>query len=171
MIDRHINRYNWASTYLKETDVVLDAPCGSGYGSQILAKNCRNVIGIDINQEAISYALLKYRQEDKIDFLCDDLVESKSLPDIFDAIVCIEGIEHVDKDDAGKLLDHFYFQLKQDGKFIVTTPDKAQSQGMNQFHKNEYTKEEIETLVARYFYLVGTQIIDGFVYIVAEKRI
>jgi ubiquinone/menaquinone biosynthesis C-methylase UbiE len=51
----HITRYLSAETIVKGK-VVLDIASGSGYGTKILAKGAKKVIGVDINKEAVSYA-------------------------------------------------------------------------------------------------------------------
>lgn len=35
----HLARYQFAQSYLTPTDIVLDAPCGSGYGTCLLSKS------------------------------------------------------------------------------------------------------------------------------------
>ncbi len=92
---RHIERYQFAQQFLKPDWIVLDAACGSGYGSEILSKKAKKVIGIDINQEAINYAQNHYSQPN-ITYLVGDLNQNLNFPDeYFDAIISFETIEHV----------------------------------------------------------------------------
>ena len=51
----HMHRYTAVAPLLKGK-VVLDAACGTGYGSNMLAREAERVCGIDISQEAIAYA-------------------------------------------------------------------------------------------------------------------
>jgi methylase of polypeptide subunit release factors len=48
---------------LKEGTIVLDAGCGSGYGTHFLAKNAKikAIVGIDISPRAISFANKHFR--------------------------------------------------------------------------------------------------------------
>jgi ubiquinone/menaquinone biosynthesis C-methylase UbiE len=55
----HWHRYLYATQFVKDK-VVLDIACGEGYGAFTLAKHANKVIGVDIAQEAISYAASKY---------------------------------------------------------------------------------------------------------------
>ena len=55
----HINRYIFASDLVKNKKV-LDAACGTGYGTALLAQSAERVFGIDISKEAISYAESNY---------------------------------------------------------------------------------------------------------------
>jgi methylase of polypeptide subunit release factors len=52
----HIQRYEWCSTFIK--GIVLDAGCGSGYGTFFLAKysNIKAIVGVDISFQAINFA-------------------------------------------------------------------------------------------------------------------
>ena len=51
----HIYRYNLTKKYCKNK-IVLDVGCGYGYGSFILSKICKSIIGIDLSKKAIHIA-------------------------------------------------------------------------------------------------------------------
>ena len=55
----HIHRYFFASKFVKDKKV-LDLACGEGYGSDILSKTAKSVVGIDINKTTILHAQRKY---------------------------------------------------------------------------------------------------------------
>jgi len=56
----HIERYNFASRYVENRNV-LDIACGVGYGSFILSHaNARLVDGVDICRRSIDYAKTNY---------------------------------------------------------------------------------------------------------------
>ena len=56
----HIHRYLLAQEYSKDKEV-LDIACGEGFGSALLAKTARRVVGIDIAAEAVRHAAFSYR--------------------------------------------------------------------------------------------------------------
>ena len=58
----HYQRYLCAQKLVKGK-IVLDAACGEGYGSNILAKYAQKVIGIDINHEAVGRARKTYAKK------------------------------------------------------------------------------------------------------------
>src|SRR3989304_9384275 len=58
-LELHRERYNFARQFVKGKKV-LDAGCGSGYGSQLLSNDATFVIGADIQEEGILYAKEKY---------------------------------------------------------------------------------------------------------------
>ena len=90
----HINRYKFAQQFVTKKRV-LDAACGTGYGTQLLAQYAVSAVGVDISEEAIEYACEQY-QSDKINF-CVASVEKLPFPDAsFDVVVCFETLVHID---------------------------------------------------------------------------
>ena len=53
--NEHIARYAFAARLCRNRRV-LDAGCGTGYGSAELALNAQLVTGIDVSAEALAYA-------------------------------------------------------------------------------------------------------------------
>lgn len=49
--------------------VVLDAACGEGYGSNIIASVAQSVTGLDIDGDTIERAKINYGQQDNLHFL------------------------------------------------------------------------------------------------------
>ena len=64
---------------------VLDAVCGRGVGSDILAHGCEEVVAVDNSTEAINYAKKHYED---VKFICEDIPEFlPSCKDRFDCVV------------------------------------------------------------------------------------
>ena len=132
---------------------VLDAPCGSGYGSEILSRLGCCVVGADYSRERIDLA--RYRAQRAWPMLLDlnDLVGSRSElgEGTFDGVVCIEGLEHVA--DAGELLKTFGLCLRDGGLLVFSTPHAKRSrlsQGHpNPFHIKEYVEIELIELIEK----------------------
>jgi glycosyltransferase involved in cell wall biosynthesis/SAM-dependent methyltransferase len=161
----HLHRYAFASQYVKNK-TVLDLASGEGFGTFILSKNARHVIGIDIDHEAIIHASNTYQKEN-IEFLegsiLDIPVEGKK---IFDVIVCFEAIEHVKEHDV--LFQEITRLLKDDGLLIISTPNKQtysdETGYQNPFHQKELTYSEFYELLKRNFafvYFSGQQVFSG----------
>lgn len=85
----HQNRYEFAAKYASGR--ILDASCGSGYGSQILSVGGKDVTGVDCSAEAIRWAN-KYFPGPK--YICGRIEESP-WEGTFDTVVSLETIEHV----------------------------------------------------------------------------
>jgi ubiquinone/menaquinone biosynthesis C-methylase UbiE len=152
----HLARYNFALDKIAPGDVVLDAACGSGYGSEILSRKADRVIGLDLSVDAINYARAHY-QNSKTEFSVADLTRPIKLPDrSCDTIVCFETLEHVV--DQRNMFVEFARLLKKGGLFIVSTPDRQvitdKAHDHNEFHVAELSKRQFENLVGDYFQLL-----------------
>lgn len=151
----HIARYKFAERYIKGNMVVLDIACGSGYGSELLSRVAKQVIGVDINMNALEYAK-KHHQQSNIEFKQGDLNAKLDLPDnYFDVATCFETLEHVEGQHNG--LSELRRVLKPGGLLIISTPDKnIMSKGgevENQFHVKELTKDEFVSKIDSLFKL------------------
>ena len=103
-------------------DRALDAGCGSGTISHFLSLHAGEVVGIDSNLSAISYARstyaapnLEFRHGQFEDLLSDDRK--------FDRIYCIEVIEHLYESQAANVLSLFYKLTNPSGQLFLTTPN------------------------------------------------
>ena len=91
----HMHRYAYAAAF-GAGKRVLDAACGEGYGSALLARAGANVTGIDISAEAVAHARLRYAGVDGLKFAQADVTQLDGLAAAsFDVIVSFETLEHV----------------------------------------------------------------------------
>jgi len=131
---------------------VLDAACGEGYGSSILARHAAAVTGVDISPETIAHAQQRYPASN-IDFQAADCAELPFEDDSFDCIVSFETLEHLEPQDA--LLAGFRRVLRPGGFLLISTPDKAvytdKMGNRNAFHVSELYRDEFEALLRRHF--------------------
>lgn len=120
----HIKRYSWASFFCDDK-VVLDIPCGTGYGAFIVSQtsNPAKYIGIDIDAESIIHARNNYDAEFKVGDMLDIPLPDNSV----DQILCFEGLEHVREKD--RVVAEFHRVLKPGGTFIISTPQKGVAGG------------------------------------------
>jgi len=153
----HKERYAFASKFVQNA-VILDIACGVGYGSLFLLEGgALSYTGVDINEQAISYAINNYSNSKSIFQVGDILTFSKGL---YDCIVCFETIEHIQYYD--KAIGNLYKLLKKDGKLIISSPNRhvtsPRADGLsdlpaNKFHFQEFIPEElIEILRTNGFY-------------------
>ena len=149
---RHRRRYEFAATYV-EGKRVLDVGCGEGYGCAILAKNASHVIGVDISHEAIAHATVKY-SVNIVEFRCMP-AEKLSFPDeSFDAVVCLELIEHAR--DYTSVMKELRRVLRPGGTLILSTPNRrivspGSQKPLNEYHVREFDVKETRELCRCYF--------------------
>ncbi|MGM8216649.1 class I SAM-dependent methyltransferase [Bacillaceae bacterium W0354] len=150
----HIARYQFALPYM--TGRILDLSCGSGYGTHLIAKKCKErieeVIGIDIDPEIITYAKGEYYHP-KSTFIVADATDLSLVNDIgqFDCIVSFETIEHIDDEQA--ILNNYNHLLKPGGILIVSTPF-GEGRGVpsgQPFHVHQLTVDEFQSLFNNHY--------------------
>jgi SAM-dependent methyltransferase len=144
---RHLAVYEWIAARGAGA-VVLDMACGEGYGSAVLARAAKRVVGVDGNPEAHEHARLRYTGPN-VSFEWG-AVETFGEPDTYDAVVFLQTIEHVI--DPPAVLAHFKRILKPGGVAYVSTPNvlklapAGQAKSDNPWHLREYRASEFETL-------------------------
>jgi ubiquinone/menaquinone biosynthesis C-methylase UbiE len=137
-------------------DPVLDVGCGAGYYFNIFKKKKLVFKGIDIDKSVLDL---------KENVICADVqnLPFKSLS--FKTIVCIDVLEHVEKDKGA--LKEIHRVLKRRGKLIISVPNKNYPfiyDPVNAFlglfkknipigiwawgHKRLYTEKQIKNLLA-----------------------
>ncbi|BAU26503.1 GT2 family glycosyltransferase [Aneurinibacillus soli] len=152
----HMQRYMSVLPVIKDK-VVLDAACGEGYGSSMMAEYADRVYGIDSSEEVIEHATSKYSRGNL--FFQTASIEAIPLADnSVDVVVSFETIEHVKQDIQHTFLTEVKRVLKEDGVFIISTPDKRVYSDIpgykNEFHVREFYQDEFESFLKRYFPVV-----------------
>lgn len=134
---------------------VLEIGTGSGYGVDIIAPQASEFITIDKFQTDVSNS-----NHANVTFLQMNIPPLKDIPSgEFDYVITFQVIEHIPKDNL--FLKEIYRVLKNNGKLIVTTPNKKMSITRNPWHVREYTVKELEQLMLRFFQKVETNGVFG----------
>ncbi|HRQ64840.1 MAG TPA: class I SAM-dependent methyltransferase [Xanthomonadaceae bacterium] len=148
----HWHRYAFALPLVRGRRV-LDAACGEGYGSALLARSAASVVGADLSTEAIEHARQRYCGHENLRFDVADVTALDVAPGSFDLVVSFETLEHVEAQDA--MLAGFARALTDDGLLLVSSPDRYTYSDLsgyrNEFHVRELYRDEFESLIARHF--------------------
>ena len=150
----HWHRYLYASNFV-QNKTVLDIACGEGYGSNLLSKNAKEVVGVDISFQVIENAKKKYKTKN-LSFVHGSASKIPIKDDSkFDVIVSFETIEHISEDDQISFLSEVKRLLRPGGIFIVSTPNKLIYSDIpnykNEYHVKEFYYNEFEEFLKRYF--------------------
>jgi O-antigen biosynthesis protein len=151
----HLHRYHSIIPFIRNK-TVLDIACGEGYGTALIGKYAKKVIGVDIDEACIEWASGNYASNnDKLSFL-QGTVSSIPLDDnSIDVVISFETIEHVTEADQHLFMSEVKRVLKPDGLLIISTPNTAMysiKQDLNnQFHLKEFAKEELKNFLNEYF--------------------
>lgn len=140
LVLEHVQRYELAAR-LCDGLRVLDLCCGSGYGSRILAEAGATVAGVDRDGPTIDSARARIGKPHGVEFeLCDAVGFLERRAADFDAIVCFEGLEHLeDLPGALGLLEAF---ARNGGRVIASVPNSKTFKEENEFHITDFGFEE-----------------------------
>ena len=169
----HLARYQKALSFCDKGSRVLDAGCGLGYGSDMLAQRAVRVDGVDNDDLAIKYASEIYSEANKTKkeqtthkfakFHLADL-ETADLtilgPKDYELVTCFEVIEHL-KDPAAAL-KNIRAAMGKKAYLLLSTPNSAQSNGDNQFHVRGYSRKELGDLLTANGFKINSIKNQGF---------
>jgi ubiquinone/menaquinone biosynthesis C-methylase UbiE len=144
--NEHVARYWFAARFVRGRRV-LDLGCGSGYGADVLAREAREVLGIDIADDAIDYARQHYRVPN-VRFERASCLDIPAPDGSFELVVAFEIIEHLT--DWRAFLREVRRVLAPAAQFLVSTPNQlyyAEARaalGPNPFHVHEFEYSEFQ---------------------------
>lgn len=163
----HQARYLYAAQFVRGQSV-LDLGCGTGYGSACLAlQGARQVVGLDVNAEAINYAACHY-QEHNLTYIRGNCLTVGFKNCSFDIIISFEVIEHIER--WQNYLEEVVRLLKPGGYFIGSTPNKQlhspdTKKSHNSFHVKEFYFAELQQILSTNFVnicILGQSPLQGF---------
>lgn len=158
--DDHLARYTFALPFTVGRRV-LDAACGTGYGSYRLAtQGAAQVTGIDVDEKTVEYARSRYTSANLV-YRRADAGRLPGANGSVDIVTCFETIEHVP--DAEKVLAELARVLVPRGTLLISTPNrtvtspgKAKNEPPNnRFHQVEFTPREFDELLETHFRVLG----------------
>lgn len=158
--DGHVARYVLAADRVHAGDTVLDAACGLGYGTAVLAScsSGANFIGVDIDPESISYAEANYASlNPAISYRACDITKLSFIPDhSIDVVVSFETIEHIENYDL--FLNEIKRVLKPDGRIIGSVPNlwcDETGKDPNPHHYHVFDWKKLHFEISKYFIVDG----------------
>lgn len=148
----HWHRYHFVVP-MAAGKAVVDAACGDGYGSALLARHAQRVTGVDASAETVAAARRRYGEATNLEYVegrCESLPVADASVDL---AVSFETIEHLDEPRA--LIAEAARVLRPDGVFVVSTPNKSLYSDAvgyrNPFHPSElYEGEFVDALRERF---------------------
>jgi 2-polyprenyl-3-methyl-5-hydroxy-6-metoxy-1,4-benzoquinol methylase len=159
VLREHLERYRWATEQLRrrlppDAHLALDVPCGAGYGTRMLAGAAPDLLvhGIDIDPRTVAYARETY-DHPRVAFHEADM-ELPLYVGPYDAVVCFEGIEHVE--DQPRVAQNLVDALAPGGLLIVSTPRRGGPGAGSAWHTHEFALDEFVALFASR--LAGVQV-------------
>lgn len=132
---------------------ILELGCSEGIGAPILGEFAAGYTGVDMDAEAIEAARVNWT-DDKFTFIADDFLGKEF--GVFDSLVCLDVIEHIDRSQEQCFLETIYRNLSEDGICIIGTPNITASEyascASKEGHVNMFDADRLfETLKKIFF--------------------
>ena len=158
----HYSRYKRTEKMINEKKLLLDIGCGKPCDSMKDGSFLEYLgYGIGIDNESCHM---------KSNFVKGDLVNLPIKSGIFDNVVCVETLEHVDPLKLDSALKNINRVLKENGIFIFSTPNnnllwkifwlfwnKSIGKMWKETHETEFNSKEWISLLKKYFKIVDIQ--------------
>jgi 2-polyprenyl-3-methyl-5-hydroxy-6-metoxy-1,4-benzoquinol methylase len=141
---QHILRYRFAAAYMRPGDRILDAACGCGYGSRILAEAGAEVVSVDRDAPSLEHGRKFYDHERivwvgaDLNRITQELESGPVLPESLHRVVSLETLEHLEQ--PGRALAWFRRCLRPDGLLICSVPI-VPTTAFDSYHLHDFTRE------------------------------
>ena len=138
----HLARYRWASRGVRGL-TVLDAACGTGYGSATLrAAGARFVCAVDVSAAALGFARATYP---RAAYVRADALDLPIRAAAVDVVVSLETIEHLT--DGRRFLRALRGILRPGGTLFLSSPNGPATGARNPYHVHEMDLDELRGLL------------------------
>jgi SAM-dependent methyltransferase len=156
--DAHLARYRWACRYLPRGGAVVDAACGLGYGTAVMADvaGAARLIAIDESAYAIDYSRLLWgAARPHATFHRGDVRRVPAETGAIDLVASMETLEHLA--DDGPLLEEFRRVLKPGGLLVGSVPNlwvDEHGNDPNPFHFQVFDRSRLLDVISPWFDVV-----------------
>lgn len=149
---RSMAYYKFAARMIGTCKTVLDIGCGEGLGTWLLAMECGNALGIDLDDQSIAIAKANWNSP-KVSFECRNLFQCTAFG--YDGVVSFDALEHLPRDISSSYLKSVADHLVPEGVAIVGTANITGQQYALDITKmgcvNLYSSERLEMELRAYF--------------------
>ena len=112
----------WTSFIMKKLEgkrKVLEAACGTGGVTTLLADNNIKVTAFDLSGDMLMRAYEKLNHSPMVRLLNQNMVDFKIDEKFEAAICCCDGINYLNREEVSSFFDRIYEHLEEGSKFII----------------------------------------------------
>lgn len=124
-------RYKFATKMMRKCRHIIEIGCGEGLGPLMyVADTSATVTAIDFDESQIAYARehVLPHTENRVEFLCQDLVADPYRGEPADGLVSLDVIEHIEPSEEEEFMRNCAAALKPDGIAVIGTPNEFAEQ-------------------------------------------
>jgi len=150
---RHEIVYAWVADLvdrlaaeLDRAPMVLDAGCGEGYGTAMLAERGGRTLALDYDRWTVQHLAARYPD---LTALRGNLVALPVRTASVDVLVSLQTVEHLW--DQDRFASECARVLRPDGLVVLSTPNRRTFPPGNVFHHRELDADELSTLLSAAF--------------------
>lgn len=133
-IERLYHRYKFASKFCEDKDV-LEVACGAGQGLGYLGNFARTVVGGDVDENNLRFAISLYKKRQNIEVWTLDAHKLPFGDKSFDVVILYEAIYYLIQPE--EFLKQSYRVLRDDGVLLVCSVNKEWAN----FNPSPYSRE------------------------------
>ena len=111
--------YKFAAKMIGDGKSIIELGCGEALGSPILSEFSTKYLGLDFDEESISWASRNF-EDDKRKFKCCNFVGKRE--EQFDAVASLDVIEHIELERDSLYWQTVVGNLKPGGTAVIGTP-------------------------------------------------
>ncbi len=140
-----LSYYKFVSNFIPGNQKILDVGCNEGFGTSLLTKNAKQVLGVDFDEEAIE-AAKKLWISPNLEFIAQDFRRL----DIgnFDVITLFDVVEHIFPENFPDFMNSLLKALSPSGILAIGMPSleqqKYSSELVRKGHVNCMTGENLQ---------------------------
>lgn len=153
-----LSRYKFSAKMMKRCKHIIEIGCGEGIGTFVfLAETLAKITAIDFDKNQIEYAKHNVlpHGNNRIIFICQNIISKPYIGKKGDGIVCIDVIEHIHASEEERFFLNCVNSIEKGSVAVFGTTnkyaDKYASNRSKQGHINLFDSERLCSTLEKYF--------------------